>query len=110
TQGKACNDVSPVRYWMHANMLTINRQRMSKSSGNYSLPMQLITGENTFFEKALSPSLLRLCSLQAQYRCVIDISYAAMLASETVDYVRKYVFLKTFFSKCTSFLFFTGTL
>ncbi len=81
-QGKACNGVSPVRYWMHANMLTMNGQRMSKSTGNYILPMQLITGENDFFEKAFSPSVLRFCFLQAHYRSVLDISNEAMLASE----------------------------
>lgn len=81
-QGKACNEVSPVRYWMHANMLTMNGQRMSKSTGNYILPMQLITGENNFFEKAFAPSVLRFCFLQAHYRSVLDISNEAMLASE----------------------------
>ncbi len=81
-QGKACNDISPVRYWMHANMLTMNGQRMSKSTGNYILPMQLITGENTFFEKPFAPSVLRFCFLQAHYRSVLDISNEAMLASE----------------------------
>lgn len=81
-QGKACNGVSPVRYWMHANMLTMNGQRMSKSTGNYILPMQLITGENDFFEKPFSPSVLRFCFLQAHYRSVLDISNEAMLASE----------------------------
>jgi len=81
-QGKACNGISPVRYWMHANMLTMNGQRMSKSTGNYILPMQLITGENTFFEKSFAPSVLRFCFLQAHYRSVLDISNQAMLASE----------------------------
>jgi len=81
-QGKACNDVSPVNYWMHANMLTMNSQRMSKSTGNYILPMQLMTGENDFFEKPFHPSIVRFCFLQAHYRSVLDISNDAMLASE----------------------------
>ncbi|MGV4415379.1 cysteine--tRNA ligase [Chryseobacterium sp. T1] len=81
-QGKACNGVEPVRYWMHANMLTMNSQRMSKSTGNYILPMELITGNNSFFEKAFHPSVLRFCFLQAHYRSVLDISNDAMLASE----------------------------
>jgi len=81
-QGKACNDVSPVNYWMHANMLTMNSQRMSKSTGNYILPMQLVTGENDFFEKPFHPSIVRFCFLQAHYRSVLDISNDAMLASE----------------------------
>lgn len=81
-QGKACNGEEPVRYWMHANMLTMNGQRMSKSTGNYILPMELITGNNNFFEKAFHPSILRFCFLQAHYRSVLDISNEAMLASE----------------------------
>ena len=81
-QGKACNGTEPVKYWMHANMLTMNGQRMSKSTGNYILPMELITGNNDFFEKAFHPSVLRFCFLQAHYRSVLDISNDAMLASE----------------------------
>ncbi|MBQ0151302.1 MAG: cysteine--tRNA ligase [Chryseobacterium sp.] len=81
-QGKACNDVEPVNYWMHANMLTMNSQRMSKSTGNYILPQQLISGENDFFEKSFHPTIVRFCFLQAHYRSVLDISNDAMLASE----------------------------
>ncbi|WP_018675118.1 cysteine--tRNA ligase [Riemerella columbina] len=81
-QGKACNGTSPVNYWMHANMLTMNGQRMSKSTGNYILPMQLISGENDFFEKPFAPSVVRFCFMQAHYRSVLDISNDAMLASE----------------------------
>lgn len=81
-QGKACNDAAPVNYWMHANMLTMNSQRMSKSTGNYILPMQLVTGDNDFFEKSFHPSIVRFCFLQAHYRSVLDISNDAMIASE----------------------------
>ncbi len=81
-QGKARNGVTPVKYWMHANMLTMNGLRMSKSTGNYILPMELITGDNNFFEKAFHPSIVRFCFLQAHYRSVLDISNDAMVASE----------------------------
>ena len=81
-QGKACNGSAPVKYWMHANMLTMNGLRMSKSTGNYILPMELINGENTFFEKAFHPNIVRFCFLQAHYRSVLDISNEAMVASE----------------------------
>ena len=81
-QGKACNGTSPVNYWMHANMLTMNGQKMSKSTGNTILPMELITGNNTFFEKAFSPSVVRFFFLQAHYRSVVDLSNEALLASE----------------------------
>ncbi len=81
-QGKACNGTSPVNTWMHTNMLTMNGLRMSKSTGNYILPMELISGENTFFEKKFQPNVVRFCFLQAHYRSVLDISNEAMLASE----------------------------
>lgn len=81
-QGKGCNGTSPVKYWMHANMLTMNGLRMSKSTGNFILPMELISGDNTFFEKPFSPSIIRFCFLQAHYRSELDISNDAMVASE----------------------------
>ena len=81
-QGKACNGVNPVKYWMHTNMLTINGLRMSKSTGNYILPMELVNGNNTFFEKPFHPNVVRFCFLQAHYRSVLDISNDAMVASE----------------------------
>jgi len=81
-QGKACNGVEPVNYWMHANMLTMNGQRMSKSTGNYILPMELVTGENDFFEKPFHPTIVRFCFMMAHYRSVLDISNDAMIAAE----------------------------
>jgi cysteinyl-tRNA synthetase len=55
---------------------------MSKSTGNYILPMELISGENSFFEKSFEPNIVRFCFLQAHYRSVLDISNDAMVASE----------------------------
>lgn len=81
-QAKGANGHEPVKYWLHANMLTMNGQRMSKSTGNYILPMQLVSGENDFFEKPFHPGIVRFCFLQAHYRSVLDISNDAMLASE----------------------------
>lgn len=81
-QGKACNGTSPVNIWMHTNMLTMNGLRMSKSTGNYILPMELLSGENSFFEKKFQPNVVRFCFLQAHYRSVLDISNEAMIASE----------------------------
>lgn len=81
-QGKACNDTEPVNYWLHANMLTMNGQRMSKSTGNYILPMELVSGSNDFFEKPFHPSIVRFNFMQAHYRSVLDISNEAMVASE----------------------------
>jgi cysteinyl-tRNA synthetase len=81
-QGKACNGSSPVNYWMHTNMLTMNGLRMSKSTGNYILPMELVNGGTKFFEKAFHPNIVRFCFSQAHYRSVLDISNDAMIAAE----------------------------
>lgn len=70
-QGKACNDTAPVNYWMHANMLTMNSQRMSKSTGNYILPMQLVTGENDF-SKSLS---IRQLYVSVSCRHITEVSW-----------------------------------
>lgn len=81
-QAKGVHKHEPVKYWLHANMLTMNGQRMSKSTGNYILPMQLVNGDNDFFEKPFPSTVVRFCFLQAHYRSVLDISNDAMLASE----------------------------
>ncbi len=81
-QAKAGLGHEPVNYWLHANMLTMNGQRMSKSTGNYVLPMELLNGENEFFEKSFHPNVVRFCFMQAHYRSVLDISNDAMVAAE----------------------------
>ncbi|HBK84367.1 MAG TPA: cysteine--tRNA ligase [Flavobacterium sp.] len=81
-QAKACFGHSPVRYWMHTNMLTMNGLRMSKSTGNYILPLELLNGNNDFFEKSFDANVVRFCFLQAHYRSVLDISNDAMIAAE----------------------------
>ena len=81
-QAKGCFGHAPVKTWMHTNMLTMNGLRMSKSTGNYILPMELLSGENTFFEKSFNANVVRFNFMQAHYRSVLDISNEAMLASE----------------------------
>lgn len=81
-QGKAGHGHEPVNNWMHANMLTMNGQRMSKSTGNYILPMELVNGNNGFFEKPFAATVVRFCFMQAHYRSVLDISNEAMIAAE----------------------------
>ena len=81
-QAKGAYGHSPVKYWLHANMLTLNGQKMSKSTGNTILPNELITGENDFFEKGFSPMVIRFFMMQAHYRSMLDFSNDALLASE----------------------------
>jgi cysteinyl-tRNA synthetase len=54
-QGKSATGKSPVNYWMHANMLTLNGKKMSKSTGNTLLPEELFSGNNTLAHKSIPP-------------------------------------------------------
>ncbi len=81
-QAESISNQSPVNYWLHANMLTLNGQKMAKSTGNNILPEEIFSGNNTMFSKAFSPPIVRFFLLQAHYRSIVDISEDALLASE----------------------------
>lgn len=81
-QAKGANGLNPVKYWMHSNMLIMNGQKMSKSTGNIINPRELISGENEIFEKGFDPMVLRFFMMQAHYRSVLDLSNDALMASE----------------------------
>ncbi|PIA79327.1 cysteine--tRNA ligase [Gaetbulibacter sp. 4G1] len=81
-QNEAAKGKSPVKYWMHANMLEMNGQRMSKSTGNTINPDELLSGNNTIFSKAYAPSVIRFFNAQSSYRSVLDLTDAGLLASE----------------------------
>lgn len=81
-QNEACTGQSPVNYWMHANMLTLNGKKMSKSTGNNILPREIFSGDNDKLSKAFSPTVTRFFMMQAHYRSVLDFSNDAILAAE----------------------------
>jgi cysteinyl-tRNA synthetase len=81
-QAEACNNITPVNYWMHANMLTLNGKKMSKSTGNFILPMDMFTGENDILSKPFSPTVTKFFMYQAHYRSILDFSSDALEASE----------------------------
>ena len=81
-QAKAWNDCSPVNYWIHANMLTLNGQKMAKSTGNNILPSEILSGNTNQLSKGFSPSVVRFFMMQAHYRSILDLSNDALLASE----------------------------
>ena len=81
-QNEACTGQTPVNYWLHANMLTLNGKKMAKSTGNNILPREILTGENTILSKAFSASVARFFMLQAQYRSILDFSDDAIVAAE----------------------------
>ena len=81
-QSEAVNGQSPVNYWMHANMLELNGQRMSKSTGNIVNPAELLSGKNKFFSKAYPPNVIRFFNAQSSYRSVLDLTDAGLSGSE----------------------------
>jgi cysteinyl-tRNA synthetase len=81
-QAESMTNQAPVNYWLHANMLTLNGQKMAKSTGNNILPDAMFSGDNDIFTKAFTPSVIRFFFLQAHYRSIVDLSEDALLASE----------------------------
>ena len=81
-QGCAATGKKPVQYWMHANMLTLNGKKMSKSAGNSLLPADLFSGENTLLNKGFHPMIVRFFMMQAHYRNTLDFTSEALNAAE----------------------------
>jgi len=81
-QSHSCSGVQPVNYWMHANMLLLNGQKMAKSTGNHILPGEVLSGNNKILSKAFSAGVVRFFIMQAHYRSILDFSNDALLASE----------------------------
>ncbi|MET0393469.1 MAG: cysteine--tRNA ligase [Chitinophagaceae bacterium] len=81
-QSTICNHTSPVRYWMHNNMITINGKKMGKSYNNVIKLTELFSGDHPVLEKAYHPMVIRFFILQTHYRSTLDFSNEALLASE----------------------------
>ena len=81
-QAESIHKKSPVSYWLHANMLTLNGKKMAKSTGNNILPDEVFSGKNSLFNKPFSPMVVRFFILQAHYRSIVDLSETALEASE----------------------------
>ena len=81
-QAEACNNQSPVNVWMHANMLKMNGQKMSKSTGNSINPDELLSGNNDILSKAYSPNVIRFFMMQSSYRSILDLTDDGLLAAE----------------------------
>ncbi|NCT08976.1 MAG: cysteine--tRNA ligase [Flavobacteriia bacterium] len=81
-QSQTCSGIKPVNYWMHTNMLLLNSQKMAKSTGNFILPNEILTGENSILPKPFSASVVRFFNMQANYRSILDFSGEALEAAE----------------------------
>lgn len=76
-----------VKYWLHSNMLTLNGEKMSKSTGLYFLPQQMFDGSTELLSKAYAPAVVRFSMMMCHYRSTMDLSDDALLAAEK-GYVR----------------------
>jgi cysteinyl-tRNA synthetase len=81
-QSTICNHASPVRYWIHNNMITINGKKMGKSYNNVIRLTELFSGDNPVLEKAYHPMVVRFFILQTHYRSTLDFSNEALQAAE----------------------------
>ena len=81
-QSIGASGISPVKYWMHANMLTFEGVKMSKSKGNSILPAELISGNHPLLTKGFHPMVIRFFALQSHYASELDFSNEALIAAE----------------------------
>jgi len=81
-QNVGATGVSPVNYWMHTNMLTVNGTKMSKSLNNSFLPHELFSGNHELLEQGYSPMVVKFFMLQSHYSSTLDFSNEALKAAE----------------------------
>lgn len=81
-QSVAANGKSPVKYWLHNNMITLNGQKMGKSLGNAVSLDDFFSGNHDLLEQAYDPITIRFFMLQAHYRSPLDFSNEALQAAE----------------------------
>jgi cysteinyl-tRNA synthetase len=81
-QSTICNHTSPVRYWIHNNMITIDGRKMGKSYNNVIKLTELFSGDHPLLAKAFHPMVIRFFILQTHYTSTLDFSNDALIASE----------------------------
>lgn len=81
-QSTICNHKSPVRYWIHNNMITINGKKMGKSYNNVIKLTELFSGDHPMLTKAYHPMVVRFFILQTHYRSTLDFGNEALQAAE----------------------------
>jgi cysteinyl-tRNA synthetase len=75
-QSESCHHKPLARYWIHNGMLTLGREKMSKSLGN-------IFTTHSFLE-IYGPEVLRLMCLQHHYRAPMDFSEESIVRAEAL--------------------------
>ena len=109
-QSNVCFGTNAANYWVHANMLTLNGQKMSKSTENNILPDEIFSSGSQLLSKTFSEPTVKFFMLQAHYRSVLDLSDDALLASEKgfnkiIDAINILENFKSYSDKTTDFDF-----
>ena len=81
-QSTVCNHITPARYWLHNNMITINGKKMGKSYNNVIKLSELFSGQHPLLTQAFHPMTIRFFILQTHYRSTLDFGNEALLAAE----------------------------
>jgi len=82
-QAKASNGgKSPVKYWLHNNMITVDGQKMSKSTGNFVTIEELFLGNHALLTQPFSPMTVRYFIQGAHYRSTLDFSNDGLIAAQ----------------------------
>ncbi|HMT30267.1 MAG TPA: cysteine--tRNA ligase [Bacteroidia bacterium] len=81
-QSKIASGISPVKYWIHNNMITINGRKMGKSYNNTITLREMFFGGHNVLERGYPPMTVRFFILQTHYRSTLDFSNEALQAAE----------------------------
>ena len=81
-QNMGATGKSPVKYWLHTNMLLMNGKKMSKSDGNTISPGELFTGDSPHVSKGYDPMIVKFFMLQSHYRNTLDLTDEGLQAAE----------------------------
>ena len=81
-QSTICNHSSPVKYWIHNNMITIGGKKMGKSYNNVIKLTELFSGNHPLLTQPFSPMTIRFFILQTHHRSTLDFSSEALVAAE----------------------------
>ena len=82
-QSTICNHQSPVNYWMHNNMITINGRKMGKSYNNVIKLTELFSGEHPY-PRPFTLMTVRFFHPKA-ITAALDFSNEALQASERLS-------------------------
>ncbi len=81
-QSTVCNNVTPARYWLHNNMITINGKKMGKSYNNVIKLSEMFSGNHPLLSQGFSAMTIRFFILQTHYRSTLDFGNEALQAAE----------------------------